>query len=175
MKNFFFPDRAHSRWLILLIDQMIVVWTLFISIVLTNTLNYADVFNSGNAVYVALYCFIAAGVFISLRIHTGIIRYSNTEDILRVFLAVFVTSLLFVSVNKILSQRFQLLWHQMDKALILNFFISSSLLILMRILVKGVFLFFKELKSETKENILIYGSEKKSNPDQKSNRTEWRF
>lgn len=66
MKKFFFPDTAHSRWLILLIDQMIVVWTLFISIVLTNTLSYTEVFNAGNAVYVALYCFIAAGVFISL-------------------------------------------------------------------------------------------------------------
>ncbi|SDD20217.1 polysaccharide biosynthesis protein [Pedobacter soli] len=162
MKNFFFPDKAHSRWLILLIDQMIVVWTLFIAILLTHTLSYQDIFNASNAMYVGLYCAIAAGVFITLRIHTGIIRYSNTEDILRVFLAVFVTSLLFIGVNKILSQRFQLLWSEMDKALILNFFISSSLLILMRTLVKGVFYFFKELKSETKENILIYGSEKKA-------------
>jgi len=177
MKNLFFPDKAHSRWLILLIDQMIVVWTLFVSIVLTHTLSYADVFSVGNYIYVALYSLIAIGVFISLRINTGIIRYSNTDDILRIFLAVFVTSILFISINKILVQRFQLLWQQMDKVLILNFFISSSLLILLRILVKGIFFFFKKLKSEdASENVLIYGSEKKAilikkaiEPNEKSN------
>jgi FlaA1/EpsC-like NDP-sugar epimerase len=162
MKKLIFPDKAHSRWLILLIDQFIVVWTLFISIVLTHTANYAAIFKLDNYLYVGLYALIAAAVFISLRIHTGIIRYSNTEDILRVFLAVFVTSLLFVGLNKILAQRFELLWSQMDKALILNFFISSSLLIMLRISVKGIFYFFKELKSENKEHILIYGSEKKA-------------
>ncbi|MCX2574315.1 polysaccharide biosynthesis protein [Pedobacter sandarakinus] len=163
MKKLFFPDKVHSRWLILLIDQCIIVWTLFISILLTNTVNVVEIFNYQNYAYVALYGAIAIGVFTTLRIHTGIIRYSNTQDILRIFVGVLATSVLFVGFNKILSQRFELLWSQMDKALILNFFISSSILILLRISVKSVFLLFKELKTDQEnENILIYGSEKKS-------------
>jgi len=163
MKKIFFPDKAHSRWLILLIDQIIVIWTLFISILLTNTFNPIEIFNFHNYIYVGLYSAIATGVFMVLKIHTGIIRYSNTADIMRVFLAVFVTSILFIGINKILAQKFELLWTQMDKALILNFFISSSILIFLRICVKNVFLFFKDLKLEKDaENILIYGSEKKA-------------
>jgi len=163
MKKLLFPDQAHSRWLILLIDQSIVFWTLFLSILLTNTLHITKVFNFHNYTYVGLYSSIAICVFMIMKLHTGIIRYSNTADIMRVFLAVFITSVLFVGLNKILSQGLQLAWTQMDKALILNFFISSSILIFLRICVKNIFLFFKELKNETKaENILIYGAEKKA-------------
>ena len=45
---------------------------------------------------------------------------------------------------------------------ILNFFIAASLLIVLRILVKSLFAYLKDLESENAENLIIYGSDKKA-------------
>ncbi|WP_214225516.1 nucleoside-diphosphate sugar epimerase/dehydratase [Pedobacter sp. B4-66] len=152
------PERIHSKWLILFIDQVIIICTLCLAIFLTNGNDYAVFFNGQNHLFIWVYSFISVGVFVFLKVNTGIIRYSNTEDMLRIFLAVFSVSLLFMSVYAVFFQLFPLHFAGFEKALILNFFISSSLLVLLRITVRALYNSIKNLGEIKKENILIYGT-----------------
>ncbi|WP_164108748.1 MULTISPECIES: polysaccharide biosynthesis protein [Sphingobacterium] len=164
MKNLLFSDKIHSRWLILLIDQLIVIWTLFISLLLTKKIEYAELFYASDILYIGLYSVVSIFVFITMKIHTGIIRYSNTEDIFRVFMAVLITSIGFMLISNLLvAPHFKFPWKWFDKVLLLNFFISSSLLIILRIAVKHIFGYLKDLQSKNvADNVLIYGTDSTS-------------
>lgn len=167
MKRLLLREKTYSRWLILLIDQIIVAWTLFMSFLLINKFEYAQFLYSNFFIYTALYSLIAICVFIGMRIHTGIIRYSNTQDIVRIFMAVLLTSFVFTTISSVwLSPYFVISAKWVPEILIMNFFVSSSLLVLLRIVVKGLFGYLKAInfcdKSDKKENILIYGSDSDS-------------
>lgn len=167
MKNLLLREKTYSRWLILLIDQMIISWTLFMSFLLINKFEYAQFLYSNFFIYTTLYSLIAICVFIGMRIHTGIIRYSNTQDIVRIFMAVLLTTFVFTMISSVwLAPYFVISAKWFPEILIMNFFVSSSLLIILRIFVKGLFAYIKALqlcdKSDKKENILIYGSDSDS-------------
>lgn len=155
-----FQEKAHSRWLILFIDQFILSWGLCMSLLLIHKIEFIGLLDLHHLAYIVLFHFIAIPVFILMEIHTGIIRYSNTKDMVRIFLAVLLSSILFTSLsNLFIIPYLQLELNWLDTVLLLNFFISSSLLILLRIVVKGLFSYFKDLESGAqKEKILIYGS-----------------
>ncbi|SDJ60142.1 NDP-sugar epimerase, includes UDP-GlcNAc-inverting 4,6-dehydratase FlaA1 and capsular polysaccharide biosynthesis protein EpsC [Pedobacter sp. ok626] len=160
MKKLMFGDKTYSRWLILMIDQIIISWTLFMSFLLINKFEYQELFYSNTFIYIALYSFISICVFMRMRIHTGIIRYSNTEDIIRIFMAVLLTNFVFTIIcNICLAFGFAMPSKSVTEVLIMNFFVSSSLLIILRVVVKSLFAYIKALEpTEKKENILIYGS-----------------
>ena len=159
MKQLFLSKKSHSKWLILFIDQIIIVSTLLLAFVLTNGDKPLELFNAESYLFISFYSLIAIGVFIAMRINTGIIRYSNAEDMLRVFLAVFAVNVIVAAVYSITTQLIPLHLVGLEKKLILNFFISSSLLIFLRVMVKSLYISIKNLNEEKKENILIYGSD----------------
>lgn len=157
-----FQEKIHSRWLILLIDQFILLWAVGISLVLLHQVSAAAVWGIVELSSLFLYHIISITVFMILEIHTGIIRYSNTKDMVRIFLAVFISSVIFGLLSRlILISDFNLHLQWFYKILLLNFFISSSLLILFRIGVKSLFVFFSTLEKGYKgERLLIYGSDR---------------
>lgn len=156
-----FQEKVHSRWLILCIDQFILSWALCMSLLLIHRIDFIGLLDLSHLAYILLFHCIAIPVFILMEIHTGIIRYSNTKDMVRIFLAVLLSSILFTGIsNLFIVPYLQLELSWLDTVLLLNFFISSSLLILLRIVVKGLFSYFKDLEGgEQKEKILIYGSD----------------
>lgn len=162
MKNIFYTDKVYPRWLILLIDQIIVTWALIMSFLMANRFEYTEIFTSKNLLFVLLYSVIAITVFVSMRIHTGIIRHSGTEDILRVFVAVLLTSFVFGVTSKlIVFSKLYLVGKWIDVALLINFFISTTLLIIFRIGVKNVFAYLKDdiQQENNKQTVLIYGTD----------------
>ncbi|RZJ85697.1 MAG: polysaccharide biosynthesis protein, partial [Chryseobacterium sp.] len=157
MRKIILPEKIYSKWLILFIDQAIVVFTLFLAILLTNGNNYAIFFNLQNYYLIWLYVLMSIVIFILLKVNTGIIRHSDSEDMLRIFIAVFSVSLLFISIYGLIFRFFGINLAGLEKALVLNFFISSSLLVLLRITVRAIYKSMKIMGS-LKENVLIYGS-----------------
>jgi FlaA1/EpsC-like NDP-sugar epimerase len=94
-----------------------------------------------------------------MRIHTGLIRYSGTQDIFRIFTAVLTSSLIYGAVVAIVvGPMFHLQSVNIFVVLLVNFFISSSLLIMLRIGAKGLFYYIKRSTSGERENVMIYGS-----------------
>lgn len=165
MKKMFYTEKAYSRWLILMVDQLIVTWALLISFMMANRFEYKEIFTSESMWYVGLYSVIAILVFVTMRIHTGIIRYSSTDDIFRVFMAVTITSTIFGGTSKLLVlPKLYLIEQWLGVALIFNFFISTSLLIIFRISIKHLFEYLRKdfQLEQRKEVVLIYGSDSAS-------------
>ena len=163
MKKILFCEKVYSRWLILLIDQLIVTISLAASLLIIQKEDLNEVFSNSFLLYVGIYNLITIGVFVSMRIHTGIIRYSSVDDIFRVFKAVLLASLLFEAVTYLfLSTYFEFNNKWFIPMLIINFFISASMLIALRIGVKQLFHYLKDLEVVGKEVLLIYGADRAS-------------
>lgn len=159
MRKLILRDKIHSKWLILLIDQLIVICTLIFALVLANGDKNFEHFNIESYVFIWLYSLTSVCVFIFFKINIGIIRYSNINDILRVFLAVLTVTLVFAAIYKLITHWLPSNLSGLEKILVLNFFISSSLLVFLRIMVRSLYLSIKNFKEVKKDNILIYGSD----------------
>lgn len=165
MKRILYADKAYSRWLILMIDQIIVSWALLTSFLMANRFDYSEILNENSLLYLGCYCAIAVCVFVTMRIHTGIIRYSGTEDILRVFMAVLISSVVFGIISRFfVSADSYSLVKWIYVALLLNFFISTCLLIIFRISIKHLFSYLMhDFRLECKkEVVVIYGTNSSS-------------
>ncbi|WP_423149292.1 polysaccharide biosynthesis protein [Rubrolithibacter danxiaensis] len=156
--------RVLSKWLILLMDQVIISWSFAVSYFMIKQFEFTEILRGHFFIYMALYTLISLAVFFSMRIHTGIIRYSNTHDILRIFTAVLSVSIIhWIVTNFILDNYLQSNIVEVNTALFINFFMSSTLLVMLRIGVKGLFILVKNNNTNVaKECILIYGSNRSS-------------
>ena len=163
MKNIIYGERALSKWLIFLIDQIIISLAFAVSFFIVMQFEFNNILRGTFFIYSGVYSLIAICVFIKMRIHTGIIRYSNTEDIFRIFSAVLLTGILYaIVVMAFIIPYFHLLVRQFSIVAVLNFFVSTSILIMLRIGVKSFFSFIKNAQKGNKEIVLIYGSDSAS-------------
>jgi FlaA1/EpsC-like NDP-sugar epimerase len=159
-KNLLFQEKFHSKWLVLSIDVIIVLLSFCLSFSLKDKLDLGR----SNIYYMGFYCGDAVLIFLLMRTHTRIIRYSNTKDMLRIFTAVLVSNIAFLLMCYILfNNNFEINLARLSDVLMINFFISSSLLMGMRIIIKDLFKYLEESQLVIKkENVLIYGSGKPS-------------
>lgn len=155
-KNFVFQEKFHSRWLVFITDVIVVVLALCLSFFLKNKQNLSP----ANVYYIIFYSGSAASVFWAMGIHKRIIRYSNTRDMLRIIIAVLLSNTLFLAACKLLfASHFRFSFRDLDDIILINFFISASLLMAMRITVKDLFMYVDTPMAIEPENILIYGAD----------------
>lgn len=148
------------RWVILLADLAVIVLSFTLSYFIVKHFRFPVILRGHFFIYTGLYGIISVLVFYGMRIHTGLIRYSNIHDMMRIFLAVLLTSLLYpVAVEFIVSRNYHIHSLNIPGVLLINFFISSSLLIMVRTLVRGFFYYVKHISSPGKEPVLVYGSD----------------
>jgi len=156
-------ERNYSRWWIFLIDQLIIFWATSMSMLMVHKVENITIFSKYFLFYVGVYSAIAAVVFTLKKIHTGMIRYSNTEDIFRVFSASLICSIIYWALMPyILLGHGASTTELLRKTILMNFFISSGLLVLLRLGVKKVFTISKLDNAENVRSILIYGAGKAS-------------
>ena len=107
------------------------------------------------------FCAVALPVIYFARLHTGLLRYSNTTDLFHIFAATLTFSLLFLAFYFLLGKR----WITLDTeflmlTLLINFFISSTMLIAFRLLAKSTYLVLsRRMGSRTVHRVLIFGSD----------------
>src|SRR6476661_305853 len=160
MEKILNDGRPLSKWLILIIDQVIVSWSFAVSFFLIKHFEFENILRGYFFIYLGLYCSISVGVFYLKRIHTGIIRYSNTEDIFRIFSAVIITSVLYWGiVNLMVFPIYDVDRNEIRAGFLINFFISSTLLIMLRIGAKSFFFYIRGSVNTKKDVVLIYGSD----------------
>lgn len=163
MKKTLLREKVHSRWLILLIDQLIIVWAFSMSFLMTSRVTYIDMFPVNFLSYLGLFSAVSISVFMTKRVHNGIIRYSNTEDILRIFSAVLTCNVIYwILVQLVVKANIHIVWPQLKEAVILNFFLSSTVLVMLRLGVKNIFNVLKSEEKQEFKTILIYGSGRSS-------------
>lgn len=160
IRSLLFREKFHSRWLVLAADLSVV----FLSVCLSFFLKGRFEFNQVNPYYAGLYCITTAAVFLSLGIHRRIIRHSNTRDMLRIFMAVLASNVLFMLLCKIwLDGYLNFSVRGLEPTLMINFFISSTMLTAERVIVKDLFKYAEgQPAAVQKENVLIFGAGKSS-------------
>lgn len=167
MKTFLFKDKAMPRWVILLADVFLVYVAFVFSFLLyfhfdTQILSLRHFLANS-----FLYCLISFVVFYTLKLHTGLLRYSNTHDFIIIISAVFLLNFLGV-IGALLMSRIQisgLIYNSILTIFLVNFFISSTLLIGFRLLAKYV---FRSLINNIQDShrkvvrVLVYGDNDES-------------
>lgn len=162
MKKFILANSI-PRWVILLIDQIITSWSFVLAFFIISQFEFTSILRGHFFVYAGLYCVISLSVFYLMRIHTGVIRYSNTQDMVRIFSAVLATSIIYVAVfSSLIVPVYGINSVNIYVVLLINFFISSTLLIMLRLGAKNFFYYIKTTTSAEKETVLIYGADSNS-------------
>lgn len=151
------------NWIILLIDQVIASWSFALSYLLIWQFEFEQILRGHFLIFIGLYGLVSVTMFYSMRLHTGLIRYSSMVDIYRIFVAVLSSSVLYGAiVALVVSPMYDIESNNIYLALLVNFFISSSLLIMLRMGTKSLFFFVKKNTKVKKESVLIYGANSSS-------------
>lgn len=151
-------SRVYSRWLVLLSDLAIMAIAFYISWGLIKKLEGIH----NHLLFPFFYCGTSLVVFWGLQVHRRIVRYTNTDDLLRVIFAVFICNIVFFGIcNVIFRSRLGNPALQLADILLVNFFIATCLLLLVRLMVKDLFKFVAIAAAGVrKENVLILGTSK---------------
>ena len=160
MERLLLSSRAVPRWVILLLDLFINISSFALAYFVVKHFEFAEILRGHFLIYTGIYFVTVGTVFYAMRIHTCLIRYSNVTDMLRIFFSVLITSLLYPAVIELtIASHLDIRSLDLGAVLLVNFFIASSLLIMLRTAIKEVFFYVKRLSAnQSQENVLIYGS-----------------
>lgn len=160
MKKYLLFTRVVPRWLIMLLDLFIVTWSFSTSYFIVQRFEFVNILRGYFFIYTGLFSMTAALVMYAMRIHTGLIRYSNTRDVLRIFGSIFISSIVYLLiVNLWVMPALHVNSVTINLVLLVNFSVSSTLLILLRTTVKSVYFYINNNNTAKKTVVLIYGSD----------------
>jgi len=161
MKEFILRFKTVPRWAILFLDLFILTWSFVLSFFIARQFNFHDIVRGHFFVYTAVYSLIVLPVFFLMRIHTGLIRYSDTRDMLKIFSAMLIATVTYVAVAYlILGPLMNIRDRQLGLVMLINFFIATSVLIMLRISVKSMyFMLMRKMRDVDTVRVLIYGSD----------------
>lgn len=152
-----FPSQNVPRWIILLIDTGIVCVSLFASYMLRFEFTIPPN-EIGPLVFAfPIYMIIRILSFIIGKTYSGIIRFTGTQDSLRILRVVFLGSLIMAALNPLKFYFWDAAYFLPYSIIILDFIITSTLLIAFRIAVKMLYIELKNPKSE-RQKVIIYGA-----------------
>jgi FlaA1/EpsC-like NDP-sugar epimerase len=154
------PKIKTPRWVILVSDAIISSIALLISFFIRFDLNFGLLKqefwdNSLNAYFA--YILIKISVLFAFKIHKGLIRYTSYLDVVRLFYASVTCTFVFFIASAIRYNRIDQQYLLPLSILIIEFFISFSMLIIFRFGVKLIFI-ETQPKNGEKINVLIYGA-----------------
>jgi len=156
IKNLLFREGFYSKWLILFID------VLFVFISLFTTLIVMSVSKPLTTLLWPLISYVVTMIcaLLIMQIHVCIIRYANIKDLQKIVASLFIGNVFF---GMLVSQLSEINLKLALSFIIINFLLSSSFLIGIRLFIKELFrLIWITGLGVNKENILIYGSDMSS-------------
>jgi len=161
---FMLSGNTLPKWVIFLADIMLIYWAFSFSYFLVEQVGFTSISLSSFLMYSFLFCFISVPFVVLMRLHTGLLRYSNMQDMLRIFASVLMISVSFLFVVDIILSQFintPSLKH-LAVLLVVNFFITSSALVLLRAIAKATYHFILKnyCNRKNSKHVLIYGSGK---------------
>ncbi len=172
------PKIKTPRWVILISDAMISSIALLISFFIRFDLNFSllkqEFWDNSLKAYFA-YIIIKILVLFIFKIHKGLIRFTSYLDVVRLFYATATSTTVFFLVSILRYKWIDNQYLLPLSIIIIEFFISFSMLIIFRFGVKLIFI-ETQPKSGEKFNVLIYGAgvsglitKRTIDKDQKSN------
>ena len=147
------------RWVILTIDMIIVCISAYTTYVMLQGMGLNSIHKHYVIFIISTFLFINLFFFWLFRTYSGIIRHSSYIDAVKIFIALFITLLVLITINfmNLIINKEKLF---MNASLFINFIFSFSGLFIYRIVVKQTFeVYFSESKTENLVRALIYGSD----------------
>ena len=145
------------RWLIFLIDIFIVLGSLLLAYLVRFNFNIPPN-ELGSLPYVLLFVLLIRGLsFVLLRTYAGIIRYTSTEDAVRIFLVILGGSLFFVLTNIFTYYFINQTYFIPFSIIIIEFITSIFIMTTFRLLVKITYLEIIN-PSKEKSKVIIFGA-----------------
>jgi FlaA1/EpsC-like NDP-sugar epimerase len=156
-----FPKISTPRWMIVVLDLFLSIAGLFFAYLIRFDLK-ADtelIQEEWEILSKSLGLFLGVKllVFYVFKIHKGLVRYTSSEDLRRIFIASVNCSFLFLLLGLVRHYFFDAFFLFPMSVLLIEFLASISLLIGFRFCVKLVFLESNKQKAKT-ERVLIYGA-----------------
>lgn len=154
--------RKHTpRWVVVLLDLLLNLSALAFAYLIRFDLKaeYSVIEEEWNVLSKSIffYIFIKFTVFQLFRIQKGLVRYTSTEDLRRIFLAVLTCSLIFTIASVIRAEFLDGFYLFPTSILIMEFLVSFAFTVGSRFIVKLIYLESTKDKSE-KINVLVYGA-----------------
>ncbi len=162
IREFLNKGRHIHPYVILFLDLMIVLGAFSFSYLIVNGLVPGN-FNFGQYYTCTLVmCIVALPVIYFGRLHTGLLRFSNSTDLFRVFAATLTFSIIFLVAMLLFGKGIIAgEYKQLYLITLVNFFIAASLLIAFRLLAKATYLLLAaRMSNRETHRVLIYGSDK---------------
>ncbi|TCK85011.1 polysaccharide biosynthesis protein [Albibacterium bauzanense] len=162
IKNFLLNDKHLHPLIILFIDMVLISCAFTLSFFIVEWFEFFRIDLERYSAYIVLFNLAALPIIFLLKLHTRLLRFSNTIDLLHIFFATLIVTLLFLSGvllfgDHIIKGNYKALY----QVLIINIFVCSTLLIIFRLLAKSFYLSMVQHFSNKKAHrVLIYGSDK---------------
>ena len=154
--------RKHTpRWVVVLLDLLLNLSALAFAYLIRFDLKaeYSVIQEEWNVLSksILFYIFIKFTIFQVFRIQKGLVRYTSTEDLRRIFLAVLTCSIIFTIASVIRAEFLDGFYLFPTSILIMEFLVSFAFTVGSRFIVKLIYLESTKDKSE-KINVLVYGA-----------------
>lgn len=154
-----YANRFVSRHLILAIDGAVVILSFVIACILRFNLNVSAINWSLYKYYLVALLIARFICFLYFRSYTGIVRHTSVEDASLIFKAISASSLMALVVSTLLTHSTDNnLFYIPISILIIEYFISLSLMISSRFLVKNIYKTLIANAPGEKVDVLIYGA-----------------
>jgi len=154
MLDFFKLNKHTPRWLILLIDLTITIFSIVFAFLLRFNFDLNDEYFK-TIHYVIIYAFgVRLILFLLTRSYAGIIRYTGSKDTLRILLVVTYSNVFYILVNLIFSF-FDVFYIIPYSIILIDFFVSIFLLTGFRLFVKMIYSEVNDLFKEEKKVVII--------------------
>jgi FlaA1/EpsC-like NDP-sugar epimerase len=162
LRNFLSKGRHIHPIVILMMDLLIIIFAFTLSYLIGKRFIFTHLDLSQYFSYTLVFSLIALPVIYFWRLHTGLLRFSNSTDLFRVFAATFTFSVIFLVLMHIFGKSIIAgNYSQLYLILLVNFFITASLLVVFRLFAKGVYIMLASRMSDRiVHRVLIYGSDR---------------
>jgi FlaA1/EpsC-like NDP-sugar epimerase len=154
--------RKHTpRWVIVLLDLLLNISALAFAYLIRFDLKaeYSQIQEEWNVLSksILFYILVKFLVFQLFRIQKGLVRYTSTEDLRRIFLAIATTTLIFTIASIVRAEFMDGVYLFPTSILIMEFLVSFAFTIGSRFVVKLIYLEATKDKS-AKVNVVVYGA-----------------
>ncbi len=151
-----FSEKNTPRWIIFILDLLICLFSIGLAYLLRFNFSIPEVEIITLPVVVPLIIGVRAISFYLFKTYAGIIRYTSSYDAQRVLLSIATGSVFFALAN-VATFFYQRLFIFPFSIIIMDFFITSFIMTVLRFLVKIIYFELKN-PTKTKTNIIIYGA-----------------
>lgn len=145
------------RWVVLLFDTLIVSLSIFISYLLRFNFNISEILEENIALTFAIIVPVRLASFLVSKTYAGLVRYTSTNDALRISLVVLIGSAISAIVGALLYKVGVSDCHIPISISILDCFLAMSMMNVSRFVVKNLYLEHKP-QDPSHQNVVIYGA-----------------